>query len=41
MTKNEGETIDYSDLTGLVFIEQNLYSTLTKDIEEISKKLFQ
>ena len=41
VTKNEGETIDYSDLTGLVFIEQNMYSTLTKDIEEISKKLFQ
>ena len=38
MTKNEGETIDYSDLTGLVFIEQNMYSTLTKDIEENEKE---
>jgi hypothetical protein len=40
VTNNEGETIDYSDLTGLVFIQQNMYSTLTKDVEEISKKLF-
>jgi hypothetical protein len=38
--ENEGETLDYSDLADLVFVEQDMYSTLTKDIEEISIKLF-
>jgi hypothetical protein len=40
VTKNEGETMDYSDLTGFAFIQKDMYSTLAKDIEEISRKLF-
>jgi hypothetical protein len=38
--KNGDETLDYSDLTDLVFVEQDMYFILTKDIEEISIKLF-
>ncbi len=38
--KKENETLNYSDLTDLVFIQQDMYSTLAKDIEEISKKIF-